>query len=150
MGNKGASSGKSGSGAASKSPTEMTNQEIIDTYGEYRYHATTPKSIWGIYDNGLKPNQGHAGKGVYMSPSEIEAVQWAETSTSGKTVLRINTPVLYKQYGFSDIGDGEGLTNSKKAIPSKYIEINVKGTWMNLEKYKQKNQLSYNLYKQKK
>lgn len=151
MGGRGASGKTSSGSTASKSPLEMTDQEIIDTYGEYRYHATEASSIWSIYDEGLKPNRGHVGKGVYMAPTAEDAKEWTATSsTGGTTVLRVSTPVLYKKYAYSDIDELEGTTESSKPINSKYIEIYKGGNWMSLETYKNKRAISYNMYKRSK
>lgn len=43
MGGRG-NSGKSGARSAMKSPLEMTDEEIVKNFGEYRYHATTAQA----------------------------------------------------------------------------------------------------------
>ena len=45
---------------------QISNKDIEDIYGEYQYHATTSKAVFQIYEQGLIPNRGHAGREVYI------------------------------------------------------------------------------------
>jgi hypothetical protein len=107
---------------------------------EYKYHATKGSSIVGIIEQGLKPNKGHFGKGVYFADSIEDALGWtAETSTGGKTILRVALDFLnskgYEEYTALESGYGmaEGLVNSK--IPFDKIQIKVGDDWWSLPQY---------------
>ena len=108
---------------------------------EYKYHATTSRNIPGIIEKGLKPSRGHVGNGVYFANSTQDALWWtAETSTGGKTVLRVSLDYLkslgYEEYTASESGYGvaEGLVDSK--IPFDKIQIKVgDNEWWSLSEY---------------
>lgn len=108
---------------------------------EYRYHATKGSSIPGIVGKGLKPTQGHVGKGVYFAESIEDAMEWTSTtSTGGRTLLRVPLDFLkslnYEEYSADESGYGlaEGLVDSK--IPFDKIEIKVgEDDWWTLSQY---------------
>ena len=119
---------------------------------EYQYHATLGTSIFSIYEQGLKPNRGHAGRGVYFAPEEQAALDWtASSSTGGTTLLRVRTKTLKDKYSWGVLDESESTADKK--ISSKDIEIKLKGSensWMKLSDYVQKRQTSYKMWKAKK
>ena len=129
---------KGGTGGAAGRPSDkMTDAEIEQKYGEFRYHATTDGAISGISREGLKPHAGHLGDGVYFSPSADKAQEWTDSSTGGKTVLRVKTVKLMREYEYGDIDDTEGSTESKKAIKPELIEIKAPAAdhWVGIKQY---------------
>lgn len=130
------------------------NRKIIEdnvinkTYGEYQYHATLPTSIFSIYEQGLKTNRGHVGKGVYLAPSESDAIEWTtNTSTGGTFVLRVKSSSLYKKYKWDDIDGTESIAH--KNIKSKDIEVKYKDKWVSLQEYVDNKYTSYRLWRNK-
>ena len=121
------------------------------TKPEYRYHATRSSSIVGIIENGLKPNRGMYGKGVYFAQSSEDALEWtAETSTGGKTVLRVALDYLnsneYQEFSAAEdaYGMAQGWVTTK--VPFDKIEIKVgDDEWWTLSEYaKQRKNIVYN------
>lgn len=115
---------------------------------EYQYHATRGRSVFSIYEEGLKPGRGHAGKGVYFAPSEKDALEWTATSsTGGTTLLRVKTAALKSKYGWGVLDASESTADKK--ISSKDIEIRLKtGDWVSLKDYTKRYPNSYKFWKQ--
>ena len=115
---------------------------------EYQYHATTGRAVFSIFEEGLKPKRGHAGKGVYFAPSEQEALDWTATSsTGGTTLLRVKTAALKSKYGWGVLDESESTADKK--INSKDIEIRTgAGKWMSMKEYTEKYPNSYKFWKQ--
>ena len=132
--------GRSSSGGSNRL-AKIENQE-------YQYHATTGRAVFGIFEEGLKPNRGHAGKGVYFAPSEQEALDWTATSsTGGTTLLRVKTAALKSKYGWGVLDESESTADKK--INSKDIEIRTgAGKWMSMKEYTEKYPNSYKFWKQ--
>lgn len=116
--------------------------------GEYQYHATRGEYVWSIYEQGLKPNRGIYGRGVYFAPSEQGAKDWTDSTTGGKTVLRVKTKALKDKYGWEDMDDTQSM--AAKKISPKDIEIRVTGTneWLPLQEYRDRKWRSYQMWKQ--
>lgn len=135
MGGRGSSGGK--------------NQDPLDKIRnqEYQYHATTGRAVFSIYEEGLKPSRGHAGKGIYFAPSEKEALDWTATSsTGGTTLLRVKTSALEKKYGWGVLDASESTADKK--ISSKDIEIRTGGgNWISMKEYAEKYHHSYAFWK---
>lgn len=125
----------------------IPDAEIEAAFGEYQYHATTGQAVFSIYEQGLKPSRGHAGKGVYFAPTGEDALQWtAETSTGGTTLMRVKTSTLYKNYSWGRLDSSESTTEKK--IKTKDIEIRTGGgSWMSLPQFAEKRQTSYRMWK---
>lgn len=126
--------------AAGGRPSDsMTDKEIEQKYGKYRYHATTEGALESINREGLKPNAGHMGEGVYFAPTMQDATDWTESSTGGKAVLRVKTAKLIRDYEYGDIDETEGSTESKKPVKPDLIEINAPSSdhWVSLNQYVQ-------------
>lgn len=118
---------------------------------EYRYHATTGMALPGITEKGLLPNRGMLGKGVYFSDTPETAMAWtAQTSTGGKTILRVSLDYLtengYEEYSAAEdvYQMSEGFLNRK--IPLDQIQIRVgDNEWWSLAQYAvQRKNLVYN------
>lgn len=114
---------------------------------EYQYHATTGRAVFAIYEEGLKPNRGHAGAAVYFAPDEQGALDWTESSsTGGKTLLRVKTQTLKDKYDWGVIDESESTADKK--ISSKDIEIRTGGgNWISMKEYTQKYYNSYRFWK---
>lgn len=132
--------GGRGSGGGNNPLSKIENQE-------YQYHATRGTSVFSIYEQGLKPNRGHAGTGVYFAPTEKDALEWTETSsTGGKTLLRVKTSALKSKYAWGVLDSLESTADKK--IASKDIEIRTNsGKWLSMEEYVQKYNNSYRRWK---
>lgn len=128
---------------------QISNKDIEDIYGEYQYHATTSKAVFQIYEQGLIPNRGHAGKGVYFAPSEQSAFDWTEyTSTGGKFPMRVKTSSLYKNYKWDDIDGTESYAKTK--IKSKDIEVKLGHSWVSMQEFVERRPASYNMWRRMK
>lgn len=129
--------------------TEATDPITQIKNQEYQYHATTGQAVFSIYEQGLKTNRGHAGRGVYFAPSEEGALEWTETSsTGGKVLMRVKTKTLAEDYGWAPIDESESTADKK--IRPEDIEIRSGGgTWMTLEEFVKKRQTSYRMWKSK-
>ena len=105
--------------------------------GEYQYHATTPRNLIGIYNEGLKPNRGIYGKGVYFSETAQQAKDWAEyETTGGGTLLRVKTSYLRDKT--------QGMTTKK--ISRRQIEIlNKSNEWEPLDEYAKRYRRSFGI-----
>lgn len=117
---------------------KMTDKELEQKYGEWRYHATTDGAVESIAREGLKPNQGHMTiPGVYFAPTVTDATDWTDMSTGGKTVLRVKTVKLIRDYEYGDIDETEGSTESPNAIKPSLIEIKAPASdhWVGIEQY---------------
>jgi hypothetical protein len=113
---------------------------------EYQYHATTGIAVWSIYENGLKPGRGHAGKGVYFAPSAEDALEWTATSsTGGTTLLRVKTKTLKEKYEWGVLDETESTADKK--ISRKDIEIKKGSEWVSLEDFKKSRETSYKMWK---
>ena len=114
---------------------------------EFQYHATTGRAVFSIYEEGLKPNRGHAGAGIYFAPSEDEALEWTETSsTGGTTLLRVKTETLSRKYDWGILDASESTAD--KLISSKDIEIRLgSGEWVSMEDFVKRRNTSYKLWK---
>lgn len=135
MGGRGSSGGK--------------NQDPLDKIRnqEYQYHATTGRAVFSIYEEGLKPSRGHAGKGVYFAPDEKGALDWTATSsTGGTTLLRVKTQTLKDKYEWGVLDNLESTADKK--IASKDIEIRTTGgDWISMKEYAEKYHHSYAFWK---
>ena len=113
---------------------------------EYQYHATTGTAVWNIYEQGLKPNRGHIGRGVYFAPDEQGALEWTETSsTGGKTLLRVKTQTLKDKYSWGVIDESESTADKK--VKTEDIEIKSGNTWMPLTEFRKRRENSYRMWK---
>lgn len=108
---------------------------------EYRYHATRRSSIPGIVEKGLLPNRGMYGKGVYFASTAEEAVEWTtETSTGGKTVLRVALDFLNSK-GYEELSAEEDVYKMAQGwvtgkVPFDKIEIKVgEDEWWSLSNF---------------
>lgn len=138
--------GGAGATASGRPCDKMTDKEIEQKYGKYRYHATTEGAIASISSEGLKPNRGHMGDGVYFAPSAEDAQDWTDTSTGGKTVLRVKTVRLMRDYEYGDIDETEGSTESPNPIKSSLIEIKAPSAehWVPINQYVQQGGYNFN------
>lgn len=124
----------------------VANDVIEKVYGEYQYHATTPQAVFSIFDKGLKPNRGHAGKGIYFAPTKADALEWTATSSTGGTrTMRVKTSDLYKKYDWGPLDDLESIADKK--ISAKDIEIEVAGEWISLDEFVKRRYTSYRMWK---
>lgn len=115
---------------------------------EYQYHATTGSAIFSIFEQGLKPNRGHAGRGVYFAPDEKGALEWTATSSTGGTkLLRVKTDTLRSKYAWGVLDESESTADKK--INSKDIEIKLGNEWMSISDFVKKRRTSYALWKAK-
>lgn len=111
-------------------PERLKNIEPKEKRESYQYHATKSSSLLGIAENGLKPNRGHVGRGVYLADTVEDALEWtAETSTGGKTVLRVPESFLkdgdFEKWAAKESGYGIAESVFKGTIPLEYIQIKV-------------------------
>ena len=121
---------------------------------KYQYHATRRSSLVGIAEKGLKPNRGHFGKGVYLADSEEDAREWtSETSTGGKTILRVKEKFLkdgdFEKYSADESGYDVSESIFKGVIPLREIEIKINNNgdeddWISLAQYIYNNKGMYN------
>ena len=126
MGGRG-SSGSRGGGGMTKAQEDARVAELNKT-DKFRYHATTEKALSGIKENGLQPSRGMYGDGVYFAESPTKATNWADASTGGKVVLRVDNRSLVKA-GYGEFKGDQGWTES--AISSKSIEVKASnGKWI--------------------
>ena len=133
------------SGGGTKSTNKKSKLDKIENQ-EYQYHATTGTAIFSIYEQGLKPNRGHAGKAIYFAPSESDALEWTETSsTGGKVLMRVKTNTLKSKYGWGLLDEDESIASKK--IKSSDIEIKSGSKWMTLNEFVQKRSTSYKYWK---
>lgn len=108
---------------------------------EYQYHSTQEKSLKGIIEEGIKPSEGHVGKGVYFADSVDDAKEWtSETSTGGTTVLRVNEEFLkekgLEKYGADESGYDIAESVYAGVVPLSQIEIKVgDDEWWSLAQY---------------
>jgi hypothetical protein len=124
----------------------VANDVIEKAYGKYQYHATTPQAVFSIFDKGLKPNRGHAGKGIYFAPTKADALEWTATSSTGGTrTMRVKTSDLYKKYDWGPLDDLESIADKK--ISAKDIEIEVAGEWISLDEFIKRRYTSYRMWK---
>ena len=137
--------------ASKKQAAEKNNSEdVIDKIKnqEYQYHATTGTAVWNIYENGLKPGRGHAGKGIYFAPSAEDALEWTATSsTGGTTLMRVKTKTLKEKYEWDVLDETESTADKK--ISRKDIEIKKGSEWVSLEDFKKSRETSYRMWKAK-
>lgn len=122
-------------------------QKIYDVLNqEYQYHATRGTSVFSIYEQGLKPNKGIAGVGVYFAPSAEEAKEWtAETSTGGTFVMRVKTKALKDKYAWGLIDETQSYADKK--IAAKDIEVQLGKDWVSLAEFVDKRRVSYRAWK---
>ena len=113
--------------------------------GEYQYHATRPTYVFSIYEQGLKPNKGMFGKGVYFAPSEEGALDWTESTTGGKFLMRVKTDTLKSKYDWSDMDDTQSMATKK--ISSKDIEVKLNGEWVPIKEFVERRKTSYRMWK---
>ncbi len=112
----------------------VTREDRLNALSEYQYHATTAKALIGIYNEGLKPNRGELGRGVYFSDTQQRALDWMPETTGGDKVLRVKTSYLRDNTDYDAYDDTQGMTT--KRIPRREIEIlNRSGEWESLEDY---------------
>lgn len=133
--------GRGSSGLRASDPLDRIRNQ------EYQYHATTGRAVFSIYEEGLKPNRGHAGAGVYFAPDEQGALEWtASSSTGGTTLLRVKTQTLKDKYAWGVIDESESTADKK--INSKDIEIRTgAGKWISMKEYTEKYYNSYRFWK---
>lgn len=151
MGGRGSSGGKrsggggrpegDGSYGQNENGHKYTKEEYesrlkaLNEYGEYHYHATTEQAYMKIREEGLKPSLGHTGEEIYMAKTEIDALEWAEqTSTNGKIVTRVSNKYLAKTdyYDYDRARDGEGSTSMKIPVGQVQVRTNS-GAWVNVQ-----------------
>ena len=91
----------------------------------FRYHETSLDNLESIRKNGLQPNEGQYGKGVYFAPNPNES----EISGSG-LLLRSKLDNL-KKYGYDEFPD-EGWADKK--VLAKDLEFSTDNgqTWKSL------------------
>lgn len=92
---------------------------ILKSNNQYRYHATTNNAIDSIIKDGLIPNEGQYGNGVYFAKTEQDALNWTSQTTQGNRLLRVKLNDL-KIFDYDEFSDQGWTTQS---IPSEYIEI---------------------------
>lgn len=120
-------SGKTGGGGMTKAEEDKRVAEL-DKSGHFRYHATTESAISGIKEKGLQPSRGMYGNGVYFAESSDAAQGWAESSTGGKVILRVDNRTLVKA-GYGEFKGDQGWTDT--GIASSNIQIRTsKGSWI--------------------
>ena len=132
----------------SKDETQSVRERRIDEINkqEYQYHATTGQAVWSIYEQGLKPNRGHAGDGIYFAPNAQEALDWtASSSTGGTTLLRVKTKTLKEKYSWGVLDESESFADKK--INRNDIEIRSGKEWMPLSEFKKRRENSYKYWK---
>lgn len=126
--------GGRGSGLKAAPQKKMTREDRLNQSGKFQYHVTTASALVGIYNEGLKPNRGELGKGVYFSETEQAAKDWAFETTGGSNVLRVKTTYLKDKTDYDIYDDTQGMTS--KRIPTKEIEIQKRdGGWEPLSDY---------------
>ena len=108
---------------------------IDDSFGEYRYHATTASGLRGIIREGIKKSRGMFGSGVYFAPTEQDALDWGTMTTGGKRVFRVKVKDLIAR-DYDDMDDTQGVAD--KNIPLSILEIKANGQWMSVKEYKRK------------
>lgn len=108
---------------------------IDDSWGEYRYHATTAEGVRGIIQDGIKKSRGMYGSGVYFAPTEKDATDWTTMSTGGTRLFRAKVKDLVSR-DYDDMDDTQGVAD--KPIPTSILEIKANGKWMSIKEYKQK------------
>jgi len=96
----------------------------------YRYHETSPRNLESIIKNGIKPNRGQFGKGVYFSPE----IGRGEAAGEG-LILRIKKDKIGSYNEFIETKTGridEGW--SGEVVPPENLEMSLdKGkTWKSL------------------
>lgn len=130
-----------------QTPEDMRRTRIDQVESQYRYHATTPQALVGIYKQGLKPSKrGYSGPGVYLSDSEEKSLTWTEETTGGKKLLRVSKDYLRDNTDYDEIDDTQGKTTKK--IPTKYLEVkNLTGEWEPLSSYAKKHWRSFGISK---
>ena len=108
---------------------------IDDSFGEYRYHATTAEGLRGIIREGIKKSRGMFGSGVYLAPTEQDALDWTTMTTGGKRLFRVKVRDLISR-GYDDMDDTQGF--AEKNIPLSILEIKANGEWMSIKEYKRR------------
>lgn len=146
-------------GLASKNKQADERETEDEGIIKYQYHATTSKAIVGIAEKGLQPNRGHFGKGVYFADSEEDALEWtAETSTGGKTVLRVSEEYLkngnFEKFSAQETGYDIAESVFEGTIPLEYIQIKVNDNgdeddWWSLAEYLKNRKSLYAMLSQK-
>jgi len=130
----GGRSSSSGGNLNRRNRKSVTRLDRLKGSGEYQYHATTASALIGIYNNGLKPNRGELGRGVYFSETPEQANDWAYETTGGGKLLRVSTNYLRDNTDYDLYDETQGMTT--KRIPRKVIQIlNRSGEWEPLEDY---------------
>lgn len=129
--------------AVEEEPVEKNDKQtsMEDEEEKFQYHATKESSLVGIVEKGIKPSEGHVGKGVYFADSIDDAREWtSETSTGGRTVLRVSEEYLNKEglekYSADETGYGIAESLYSKAVPLSEIQIKVgEDEWWSLAQY---------------
>lgn len=125
----------------------------------YQYHATRASSLIGIAEKGLRPSRGHVGEGVYFANSAKDALEWtSETSTGGRTVLRVSEAHLKKgkleKWSASETGYGIAESVYDGTIPLEFLEIKVndngdENDWWSLAEYLKNYKSKYSMLNKK-
>lgn len=141
----GGRAGGSGGRLNRKDRKESARESRLNNTGEYQYHATTLRALIGIYNNGLRPNRGELGKGVYFSETEQQAKDWAEyETTGGGKLLRVKTSYLKNKTDYDIYDETQGMTSNR--IPTKEIQIlNRSNEWEPLEDYARRYHRSFGI-----
>lgn len=109
--------------------------------GEFVYHATLPKNLPNIAVQGLKPNRGYMGDGVYFAYKPNEG--YYHISAREAVVLRTAWLELVKLFGKYSTDNPSGIQRDDDQIlvpgivPANLIEVYRDGEWVSLEGYKQ-------------
>lgn len=128
MGGRG-SAGARGGGGMSKAEEDRRVAEL-DQIDKYRYHATTERALSGIKEKGLQPSRGMYGDGVYFAESPTKAENWADASTGGKVIMRVDNRTLVKA-GYAEFKGDQGWTDT--GISSKAIQVKASnGKWISV------------------